>query len=390
MDKEKYMKVLEDTLRAAKANGYAGYSKFDALNSKFLSAITLGSAWLRFACIQMVKISPWNLRPLFGVTISPNPKGIALFARAYFSIYEVTHDEEALREARSLLAWLVEHRCVGQEQFAWGYNYTWQDIPPFVQWKGEPVSIVTIFAAEAFLHGYNVTGQKEYLDIARSAARFLTQTLKRLRETEDELAIAYTLGKENGIVVNIQALCAALLAKIWIHTNEQELLEFARKQITFVLRCTTPYDAWFYTYPPEKSHIRHDNYHTGGILDALLEYAEATGDRIALDAYWKGLAYYEKHLFEADCAPRWMNDSKFPHDVHGSAQGIITFAKAAKLKKEYREVAMRIADWSLSNLFRPELHDFRYRRGKYLDYNYSLMHWCNGWMTRALGEFINI
>jgi uncharacterized protein YyaL (SSP411 family) len=388
MTREEYIKILRATLNSAKAKKYAGYSKFDALNSPLLAFLSQRSAWLRFAFIQTVKVCPINLRPLFGVKISPNPKGVILFARAYLSLYETAHNEEDLKEAEVLLKWLIEHRIPNQEYYCWGYNYTWQDIPPFIQREGEPISIVTIFGGEAFIHAYEVTHNEEYLKIAVSAADFLVKKLAPLHETEEELAIAYTVNNEKTIVVNIQALTAALLAKVWKHTKDDTKLGIAKRLVNFVLKCKTTYDAWFYTFPADGSHIKHDNYHTGGVVDALLEYADITGDTRVMEVYWRGLGYYEKHLFEQNGAPRWMNDSRYPYDTHGAAQGIVSFSKAAKLKKEYAEVADRTADWAIMNLYRERTGDFRYRKGRFFNYDFSLMHWCNGWMARALGELI--
>lgn len=389
MNREDYIGILRETLASAKAKGYAGYSKFDALNSPLLAFFSRRSAWLRFIFTQIVKVSPINLRPLLGVKISPNPKGIALFARAYLSLYQKTGRVDDMKEAERLLSWLMAHRARHEEFYCWGYNYTWQSVPPFVQWEEEPIAIVTIFGGEAFMHAYEVTQNKRYLDVACSAAKFLTKRLAPLHETANELAVSYTINKEGTIVVNIQALIAAFLVKIWRHTKEQKLRDIAEKHINFVLQCKTPYDAWFYTHPGSGSHIKHDNYHTGGVVDALLEYAEITGDERVMEVYWRGLSYYHKHLFESDGAPRWMNDQNYPHDVHGAAQGVISFTKAAAHKPEYKEVALRIADWAVSRLYHEKEADFIYRQGQFFNYNFSLMHWCNGWMARAFGELIN-
>ena len=86
-----YKKILIDVLNSAKRKDYSGYSKFDALNSPFLDFISFKNKWLRLIFTQIIKESPINLRPFFGVKKSRNPKGIALFARAYLLLYEKTH-----------------------------------------------------------------------------------------------------------------------------------------------------------------------------------------------------------------------------------------------------------------------------------------------------------
>ena len=149
-----------------------------------------------------------------------------------------------------------------------------------------------------------------------------------------------------------------------------------------------PYNAWYYTHPKEKSPIKHDNYHTGGILDGLLEYFEETGESRYQEMYWKGLAYYQKNLFEQDGAPRWMNDKKYPFDIHGAAQGIISFKKASRHQFEYFSQVEKIINWTQSHLYRSAAHDYIYRESRYYKWNYSLMRWCNAWMARALAEVL--
>ncbi len=78
------IEILQQVLQAAEAQDYQGYSKFDALNSPFLRKLAFDNKWLQLLYTQVVKASPVNLRPWLGVQISRNPKGIALFARAYF------------------------------------------------------------------------------------------------------------------------------------------------------------------------------------------------------------------------------------------------------------------------------------------------------------------
>lgn len=387
-----YSQILKDVLISAQAKDYAGYGKFDALNSPALRFLSFNNPWLRLILIQSVKECPFHIRPWLGVRVSRNPKGIALFARAYLFLYEKTRDQNFLNEAKVLLKWLKENPSPRKDsastQLSWGYNFIWQDVPPFLQWENEPNCIVTVFVGEAFVHAYRVTGEKNFLDDARNIADFFLKELPVLYDKEDERAIGYILGRNDSIVLNAQVLSAALLVKIWKHTGEKELLDVARRQMNFTFKRRTPYDAWFYTDPPGKSLIRHDNYHTGGILDGFLDFFEETQDDRYQEVYWRGLEYYRKNLFEADGAPRWMNDRRFPYDVHGVAQGIISFVKAARFKPNYLNQATKIADWTLKHLYRPQSQDFIYRQGRFLKWNYSLMRWCNAWMARALGELI--
>ncbi|MCI5158582.1 MAG: hypothetical protein D3906_09115, partial [Candidatus Electrothrix sp. AUS1_2] len=272
-----YKNILSDVLSAAETQDYSGYSKFDALNSPFLRKLTFNNKWLRFFFTQLVKEMPVNIRPLLHVKKSKNPKGIALFARAYFFLYQLTDEIFYLEKGEALLQWLLQHPSAGCQNLCWGYNFIWQNTI-FLQDEFEPNAVVSVFVGEALMHGYRLTKKNEYLKAACSVADFIVNDLPVLHDSEDERAIAYVLRKVDAIVLNNQVLTGAFLIKVWKETGNGKLENIARRQFNYTVNRRTDYYAWYYTYPQSKSHITHDNYHTGGILDALLEYYEETGD----------------------------------------------------------------------------------------------------------------
>ena len=387
MDKKD--KILLDVLNSAESNDFKGFSKFDALNSPLLNKLSFDNKWLRLIYTQLVKESPVHIRPLLNIEKSKNPKGIALFTRAYLSLYKKTVNGIFLRKAEELLDWLLENPSPDQNNLCWGYNFRWQNTI-FLQDEFEPNTVVSVFIGEALIHAYRVTKKEKYLESARSVASFIVEDLPVIHQNNEELAIGYVLRKVDAIVLNNQVLAGAFLIKVWQHSKEELLKETAIRLINYTVNRKTDYYAWYYTYPKNKSPITHDNYHTGGILDGIFEYFEETGDQRYMDVYWKGLEYYQERLFEKNGAPRWMNNKKYPFDIHGSAQGILTFTKAAKYKVEYSGQAEKIANWAIDNLYKAEKKEFIYRKGRFYYWNYSLMRWCNAWMARALGELISI
>ncbi|MBF0224827.1 MAG: hypothetical protein HQK76_05165 [Desulfobacterales bacterium] len=384
---KQYKNILIDVLNSAESKDYKGYSKFDALNSPFLRKISFNNKWLKFLFIQLVKESPFHIRPLLKIETSRNPKGIALFARSYFFLYEKTKIPEFLKKGENLLQWLLDNPSPDNKNLCWGYNFIWQNTI-FLQDEFEPNVVVTIFVGEALIHAFRLTGNPKYLKAAISIANFIIIDLPVLYENQNERAISYVKKHVEAIVLNNQVLAGAFLIKVWKHSGIESFKHFAIKHINYTVNRKTDYNAWFYTYPKEKSLINHDNYHTGGILDGILEYFEATSDARYMDTYWKGLEYYKNNLFELNGAPRWMNNKSFPYDIHGSAQGIITFKKASKYDEQYLNKAKIISDWAVDNFYRQNLKDFIYRKGIIMKWNYSLMRWCNAWMARAIGELI--
>ncbi|GIV33590.1 MAG: hypothetical protein KatS3mg031_1125 [Chitinophagales bacterium] len=387
-----YEQVLFDLLSQMKKDDYAGYEKFDALNSPFLEALSLGNPWLRFIIIQAVKECPLHVRPLLGVKKVRNQKGIALFAKAYLLIYQHTGRKDYLEEAERLLNWLLDNPSPGRRNLCWGYSFLWQSVPPFCQDRNEPNIVVTSFAGEAFVKAWQLTGNPKYKSALESIARFITEDLPVLIEDEHQRAIAYILTPVDSITINVQAMSAGLLAKIYAIIPEERWLEAARKQMQFVQNNITPEGAWPYALPLPGSHPiyidYHDNFHTGGLLDNMLDYMEASRDFRFMPVYEKGLNYYKKNMFMPDGAPKWTDKKQYPYDIHCCAQGILTFKKASKYHPQLLDDAYKIADWTLKYMYRPARHDFIYRKSRFYTWNYSLVRWCNGWMAKALSELL--
>ena len=378
-----YADILRAVLARGETENYAGYSKFDALSSPIVNALSFQRTLPRLVWTQIVSRSPVNVRPLLRVPKEVNPKGVALFARANLTLYERTRDESACQRARTCLEWLLQNDsrrllAATYHGACWGYNHAWQGLGFYLP-RHYPNCVVTVFAADALLHGYCVLGDERYLDTARSSADFILNDLTVFSETADEKCIAYVPNiPRQYVVINNNALAAAFLAKLGAVTHETELTQQARKMIRFVVNARTAYDAWYYTTDPNQSHIAHDNYHTGGILDALGEYADATGDAEYHSVYARGLAYYKANLFMKNGAPKWMNNQTYPLDIHGAAQGILSFALAGDL-----EFARTIADWTIENLYKGN-GNFSYQKFWFYTNRFTDMRWCNAWMARAL------
>ncbi len=382
---DRFQRILQATLDRAHAVGYSGYSKFDALLSPVTETLSFGWWPLRLVWTQVVKQSPVNLRPLLRVRKGVNPEAPALFARANLDCMETralgSHAERAIH----CLEWLLAHDSTGSGDYrgrCWGYHHSWQS-PGFYQPPNYPNCYVTCIVTDALLHGYRILARKEYLDAARSAADFILHDLPVFCEDEREKCIAYVPTMRNRLrVININALAGAVLAEIGRITGEDHLLEQARKLLNFVVRNQTPYGAWFYTTDPGQSLVTHDNYHTGMILDALLTYERTTGDGHFHESFSRGLDYYREHLFLPDGAPKWTNSRVWPHDVHGSSQGTLTFALAGD-----RETSLRVATWGVDHFYKGD-GDFEYQRGRYINRRFTLLHWCNGWMARGLAALL--
>lgn len=377
-------RALDGTYEWSRSRDYRGHNKHDALNSPVLKAVLGWSKWTRIFAIQGVMRFPINMRPVLLVPRTYNPKGIALFTMGLIDRYRATGEPRHLEEAEGLLGRLLTLRSPGSWSGAcWGYAYPWQDLGFFAP-SHTPNAVVTCFVGEAFLEAYRETGNASYLATVKSAVAFLLKDLTILKETKDELCLAYMPLPMAMRVMDVSILIGTLLAQYDALSGEQDHRQTAQRLLNYVIRQQTDYGAWYYTDPAEASPIRHDNYHTGFILDALWRYMQVSNDWGWKDTYWRGIEFYAKHLFNSDGSPRWMSDRDYPHDIHGAAQGIITFSRH---RKEYPAKAESIARWALSTMY----HDtgrFYYQEERFYKKRFTLMRWCNAWMARALARLL--
>lgn len=375
--------IADAVLAWSRARGYRGYNKHDGLASPVLRRLLGWGKWPRIAAIQLVTRAPVNLRPLLAVPRLYNPKGLALFAQAHLDRHAAGGDPAHRAAAEELLALLESLAERGRRAgYAWGYHYPWQD-PGFYAPARTPNAVVTAFVCEALLDGYVAIGKRSYLDAVGAAVPFFLEDLERLVDTPEELCLSYMPLPMTMRVLDVSVLVAAVLARYARLAGRAELLADARRLACYVVHRQTGYGAWFYTDPPGDSHIRHDNYHTGFILDALERYMQASGDHAWMERHRRGLEFYARTLFTPAGAPRWMSDVEYPYDVHGAAQGILTFAAH---RREYPGLAARIAAWAVEHLYHPDGR-FYYQRTRWYTKRFTLMRWCNAWMARALARF---
>jgi hypothetical protein len=421
------LQALTQTLEYSRGRDYEGHSKHDALNSPLLNALTLNQRLLRLVIIQSVMRAPFNCRGFLGVPRLRNPKGIGLFAHSWLNLSEKEELQEGspwdrdscLKEADRLLTWLVanaspwaqasEELCdafsvksvhAGKEPglngMGWGYHYPWQDVG-FFQERHFPNRVVTSWIGMAFLKAYEVTGMEKYRLAARELVGFLLVNPNRLHETEDQLCLSYVpLESLEWAVMDVSVLVSSVASRLRAVDPESNVdPETVQRLLRFVVDKQTADGAWFYTYPSGDSHITHDNYHTGIILDAVADTMLYSRDFEFAETYRKGLDFYQRELFTPEGAPKWMNNKIFPHDIHGAAAGILAFRRAERFWREEAlepdtELAVRsgqfadlITRWTLKNLYSGK-GTFYYQKSKWYTKRTCLMRWCNAWMCRAL------
>jgi hypothetical protein len=406
------MEVLDRVLQIARSARYEGYSKHDGLNSPVLARLAGSSRLRRLGAIQVVTRSPVDIRPLVGVRKARNAKGLSLFARALLARHRITGSADDAREARELLDWLIDHPAAlvrggtalprgrppdpegpeppaaGWDGLCWGYPYPWQDVGFFAP-RGLPNRVVTSFVGQALLDGYETLQDDRYLDAATRAVGFLLEAPKTLFEDDDRRCVSYVPDRSiDWIVMDVSALAGALAARLGAIAGDGDLIREGGRLVRYVVSKQTDYGAWFYADPPSASHITHDNYHTGFILDAILQYGLSAGSDEFDSAYRRGIEFYEQRLFEPSGAARFMNDRLYPIDIHGCAQGVITFSLQQRHLGSGATTAARVLQWTLGNMWDPASGWFYYQRRRRYRTRIRELRSCQGWMSWALASYL--
>jgi len=386
MNDSNNLSIISQVTKYVSENDFSGWCKHDALNSPILKFLSFKNKWPRLIFVQGMMRFPINLRRIFLVEKSRNPKGIALFAKSYLLLYQSTGDKEYKDIAVDLLNWLIENhsnKAGKYHGYCWGYNFAWQS-PFFYAPKYSPNLTVTVFPGEAFILASLALKKRKYLEFARGAADFLLNDLPILYETSWEKCLGYVPKGVTQEVINVNSMTAAFLAKLYKVTKIEIYKEEAIKLVNFVASRAIDGKKWTYTTDVRHSYV--DNYHTGGIIDEMLETMENLN-------YWKwekilnlATEYYRSRLFTEEGAPKNTDKKKYPYDIHGAAQGIITFSKMSRINIKYLKMAERILDWTIDNLYSGEGY-FYYQKTRFFTKKFTFMRWCNAWMLYALSEY---
>ena len=376
-----YTDVARRGLIWARNQDYTGYNKFDGNDSPIARALSFGWRPLELVWSQAVARFPVNIRPLLLIPRRPNPKGFALFARAWLDLAAGPGAQPGdSAEARRLLDWLLANPS-DHSLLSWGYLNRWVG-PVFVADAGFPNAVVSAFVCQALIHAARALADPTYGEAAIRAERFFDTSLPKLVDTPEELAVSYIPDDVRYEIVNVNAQYAGVLCRLYQICPEPRYRRTAERLLTHVARLQTADGAWYYAHPAERHPTKHDNYHTANVLEGFLDYRHVFGDDRFDRVLARGAGFYADHLFTSDGKAKWRHDREYPLDAHAAASGIIYFTSADGGSDALRTLRDRVAMVAL-RLFGREDGRFIYQRGRCLSRSFTLMRWSQAWLSRA-------
>jgi hypothetical protein len=362
-------------------HNYQAYEPFDGLSSP-LRRFTYGNLLLDRLLLQAVRQSPVNLRPLLGIKPLPSTKGRGYMASAYFGLAQLTGESNYSRKATSCLRWLMEHKSPLSHEYSWANHFDFASRGGRYS-KDEPIIVWSAQIGQAFLDGFEVAGDQAFLDVAESVCRWIL-ALDRNR-TDSGICLSYH-GRGQHWIHNANVLGAALLARVWRHTKNQEYLDVAAGAIEYTCRRQRPDASWWYGEDQKYQWI--DNFHTGYVLDSIRIYVDSTGDRTFEESMSRGLDYYKRHFFREDGCPRYYHDRTQPIDSQCAAQSIETLSSFSDLDPECLPLAKKVALWTIRNMQDRDGH-FYYRVYPFMKSKAPMLHWAQATMYKGLALLLS-
>ena len=293
-------------------SGGASYDPYDVLGTRYgrwarrlyyrkhpLGVVTTAPL------ILMEMIFP-ALRALF-VNKERFPTANAQLLLAFLNLHEASQLNDAagsphqngalpwLTKAKDLGHRLLKESVAGYSGFGWGYPFDWQHVNGLMP-KGTPHITATPYCYEAFTRLFDLTGEANYLEVARSIVAFVFNDLNDSTTGDGAAASSYT-PHDHSKVINASAYRAFVLFDAAERFHDESYRLKAQKNLQFILQSQRPDGSWLYAVDsPPQSFI--DNLHTCFVLKNLFKINRHLQAKEVKQAVEDGYRYYRKALFD--------------------------------------------------------------------------------------------
>jgi len=379
--KNKLENSIRKVERWVEENQYIGYEPFDGLLS-FLRPLTFGNLFLDRILLQIVRQSPFNLRPLLGIKPQESTIGRGYMAWGYLTMYKITGIKRYADKAEACLTWLMKNKSPGYSHYSWGKHFDFASRGGIYR-KFEPIIVWTGLIGQAFLDAYEVLEDKKYLEVAVSICDWIMELPRE--QTDSGVCLSY-LAFQQSSIHNSNMLGAVMLARTSKRIGGSRYLETARESMKYSCTRQLPNGSWYYGESPENHWI--DNFHSGYNLDSLKSYIECTGDTEFAENMKRGLHFYKRHFFEENGRPKYYQNRTYPVDSQCASQSIQTLANFSDHDDSSLELSLKVARWTIDNMQDPKGY-FYYRQYPLVKAKTPMLHWGQATTYKALSVLLS-
>ena len=296
---------IERFISWVKKNGYYSYDQYDFWSTAY--GIKAKEVYYKNKTFGIPLVAPVFLSEIFFPSLRKAlvskkrfPIADAHFILAFLNFYEITNDQEYLKEAQKIAVELLKSSVPGFSGNSWGYPFDWMTTRGL--WtSGIPLITTTGYCFEAFLKLYDVTGEDKYFDIAHSIFKFTLNDLSDTVIDKDTAACSYS-PVDNSQIVNANAYRSYVLMEGSVRFNNKASVEKADLNINFILKNQNTDGSWKYAVNDERDNFV-DNFHTCFVLKNLSKINKIRKDERISFAVKKGYNFYKNNLVDATKRP---------------------------------------------------------------------------------------
>jgi hypothetical protein len=310
----KFVAWLEDV-------GYESYDPYDIWGTRY--GVLARRLYYRKHPVGLAMTAPlilmevaWpRLRKLF-VRKDRYPTADAQLALAFLNLHEVARAKEAglaprASSGRTSICWLTKAKALAEDLLTesvpgwsglgWGYPFDWQNVSGLVK-KQTPHITATPYCYEVFTRLFDLTGDDDYREVARSIAAFVFEDLHDTPTGPDAAAGSYT-PYDRSKVVNASAYRAFVLFDAARRFHDGAYGTKAEKNLRFILDAQRPDGSWLYAIDsPAEAFI--DHFHTCFVLKNLYKLNRDLHSPEVAGAVRRGYEWYRRSLFDSEDNPR--------------------------------------------------------------------------------------
>ncbi len=360
---------------------YKGYDPFDGLNS-FLRPLAFGNLFAERILEQVVRQSPLNLRPLFGVKPAVSTKGMSYMAWGYLNRFKISGNHLYKEKAFHCLDWLDMNKAPGFTYHSWANHFDHASRSGR-QMKGTPDIVWTGLTGQAYMDSYEMFKEERDLRIIKSITKWMLQLSRE--QFGNGICLSY-LPREQLSIHNSNMVGASFLARASKITGDRTALEIGKAAMNYSCSRQLPDGSWRYGESPMHRWI--DNFHTAYNLDSLMCYKNATGDLTYEENINKGFVYWINNFFEKSGRPKYYCNRVYPVDSQCISQSIDTLANFSDVEKGALDLACKVVSWAIQNMQDRDGH-FYYRQYPLgIIAKAPMLHWAQATTYKALTHLL--
>ena len=330
------------------------------------------------------------------------PIADAHYAMGFAFLFQVTNDEAYLQRAIHFLDELKKSRSPGFTEYCWGYPYDWVTRNGMIR-SQTPLITSTPYAYEAFLQVYEILESEDggrrtedrneelleqYKQIIQSIARHARFDIKDFKTSENASSCSYS-PYDGGGVINAAAYRAFLLTSASRIFSNDSYFNAAERNLKFVLDNQKTDGSWYYATDGVRDFV--DHFHTCFVMKALAKIHALTGHEACGEALARGVAYYQKNLFEEDGLPKPFSKAPrltvYKRELYDCAEGINLCLLLRGRFPQLETTLETVVEGILKSWIKPD-GSFRSRR-LHLGWDNVPMHrWGQSQMFRSLAFYL--